>query len=116
GVPRHDLPGDRGPAGLSAEHGEDEAISGPERPQAPLAAAGEVRPCNNNSAMTTTFRCDDKERLVAYLYDEIGDTDRTAIERHLATCASCAGEIEGCARCASIWDAGNRRRRNWASA
>ncbi len=45
--------------------------------------------------MTTAFRCDDKERLVAYLYDEIGDTDRTAIERHLATCASCAGEIEG---------------------
>ena len=45
--------------------------------------------------MTTAFRCDDKERLVAYLYDEIGETDRTAIERHLATCASCAGEIEG---------------------
>jgi anti-sigma factor RsiW len=44
--------------------------------------------------MTTAFRCDDKERLVAYLYDEIGDTERAAIERHLATCASCADEIE----------------------
>ena len=43
--------------------------------------------------MTTAFRCDDKERLVAYLYDEIGGTERTAIERHLATCASCAEEI-----------------------
>jgi Putative zinc-finger len=44
--------------------------------------------------MTTAFRCDDKERLVAYLYDEIGDTERAAIQRHLATCASCADEIE----------------------
>ena len=44
--------------------------------------------------MTTAFRCDDKERLVAYLYDEIGGTERAAIERHLATCASCAAEIE----------------------
>lgn len=44
--------------------------------------------------MTTAFRCDDKERLVGYLYDEIGETERAAIERHLATCASCAEEIE----------------------
>ena len=45
--------------------------------------------------MTTTFRCDDKERLVAYLYGEIGDSDRAAIERHLSTCATCAEEVEG---------------------
>jgi anti-sigma factor RsiW len=44
--------------------------------------------------MTIAFRCDDKERLVAYLYDEIGDVERAALERHLATCASCAAEIE----------------------
>jgi anti-sigma factor RsiW len=44
--------------------------------------------------MTIAFRCDDKERLVAYLYDEIGDAERAAFERHLATCASCAAEIE----------------------
>jgi hypothetical protein len=44
--------------------------------------------------MTTAFRCDDKERLVAYLYDEIGEAERATIERHLALCASCAEEIE----------------------
>jgi len=44
--------------------------------------------------MTISFRCDDKERLVAYLYDEIGDVERATLERHLATCASCAAEIE----------------------
>lgn len=44
--------------------------------------------------MTTTFRCEEKERLVAYLYDEIADEDRSLIERHLATCDPCATEVE----------------------
>jgi Putative zinc-finger len=45
--------------------------------------------------MTDTFRCDDKETLVAYLYGEI-DTDlRREVERHLRTCSACALETEG---------------------
>jgi putative zinc finger protein len=44
--------------------------------------------------MTISFRCEEKQRLVAYLYDEIGDADRAAIERHLSTCAPCTDEIE----------------------
>jgi hypothetical protein len=35
----------------------------------------------------------DKEQLVAYLYDDIGDADRAAVERHLQSCAECRGEL-----------------------
>jgi hypothetical protein len=59
GVPRHDLPGDRGPARLSAQHREDEAVSGTDRSQAPLAGAGAIR-FRFHTAMTNSFRCDDK--------------------------------------------------------
>ncbi len=45
--------------------------------------------------MTIQFRCDDKERLVSYLFDETGDPDRAAIEAHLATCAACSEEVAG---------------------
>lgn len=43
--------------------------------------------------MTIQFRCDDKERLVSYLFDESGDVDRAAVEAHLATCATCSDEV-----------------------
>jgi len=43
--------------------------------------------------MTIPFHCDDKERLVSYLYDEGGDDDRTAVDTHLATCAACRKEV-----------------------
>jgi hypothetical protein len=43
--------------------------------------------------MTTPFHCDDKERLVSYLYDEGGHDDRAAVHTHLATCAECREEV-----------------------
>ena len=45
--------------------------------------------------MSETFRCDDKETLVAFLYGEIDADGRREVERHLRTCAACAEEIEG---------------------
>ena len=40
------------------------------------------------------MRCQDKERLVAYLYDEDGAAEeREAVEAHLAVCRDCAVEI-----------------------
>lgn len=43
--------------------------------------------------MTSTFRCDDKETLVAYLYDEIDVEARRQIVSHLRSCAACASEV-----------------------
>jgi hypothetical protein len=48
--------------------------------------------------MSETFRCDDKERLVAYLYGEIGLDDRREVERHLRTCVACARESDALQR------------------
>jgi anti-sigma factor RsiW len=45
--------------------------------------------------MSETFRCDDKETLVAYLYGEIDASGRREVERHMRTCAACAREAEG---------------------
>ncbi|MEW6323002.1 MAG: zf-HC2 domain-containing protein [Acidobacteriota bacterium] len=44
--------------------------------------------------MSTTMGCDDKERLVAYLYEDLATSERLAVERHLAGCAACAAELE----------------------
>jgi len=45
--------------------------------------------------MTKPFHCDDKARLVAYLYDEPdGAGDREGIEAHLAYCRACAEELD----------------------
>ena len=44
--------------------------------------------------MTQTFRCENKETLVAYLYGEIGPADRQAVEAHLRVCAACAHEVQ----------------------
>ena len=42
--------------------------------------------------MTNPFDCHDKTRLVAYLYNEIDEADRDAVEAHLAGCRTCADE------------------------
>jgi hypothetical protein len=44
--------------------------------------------------MSTPFHCDDKETLVAYLYDEIDSDLRRQVTAHLRTCVACADEIE----------------------
>jgi hypothetical protein len=43
--------------------------------------------------MTTVFRCDDKERLIGYLYGDEDNAGRAAIENHLTACDACATEI-----------------------
>ncbi|HXE81326.1 MAG TPA: zf-HC2 domain-containing protein [Vicinamibacterales bacterium] len=45
--------------------------------------------------MTVDMRCQDKERLIAYLYGEDSPEEREGVERHLAVCRSCADEVEG---------------------
>jgi len=45
--------------------------------------------------MSETFPCDDKEQLVAYLYDEIDGLTRRRIDEHLRVCGACAAEIAG---------------------
>jgi Putative zinc-finger len=44
--------------------------------------------------MSGTFRCDDKDMLVGYLYGEIDVDGRREVERHLRTCSACARETE----------------------
>ncbi|MFN2446367.1 MAG: anti-sigma factor [Vicinamibacterales bacterium] len=43
------------------------------------------------------YRCDDKEGLVAYLYDELGAEQHRAVEAHLAVCSLCTGEVQALA-------------------
>lgn len=45
--------------------------------------------------MTVDMRCQDKDRLIAYLYGEDGPGERAGVEVHLAQCAGCASEIDG---------------------
>jgi anti-sigma factor RsiW len=45
--------------------------------------------------MSQPFNCEDKELLVAYLYDEAEPADRERVDAHLAECASCREEVEG---------------------
>lgn len=44
--------------------------------------------------MSETFHCDDKELLVAYLYDELDGLTRRRVEEHLRLCAGCSAEAE----------------------
>jgi hypothetical protein len=44
--------------------------------------------------MSTAFQCDDKEALIAYLYDEVEPERRREISAHLRACSACADEIE----------------------
>src|SRR5687768_902197 len=43
--------------------------------------------------MNSTFACDDKATLIAYLYGEVDAATRASIEAHLETCARCAVEV-----------------------
>ncbi|MDH4063284.1 MAG: hypothetical protein OEW19_02715 [Acidobacteriota bacterium] len=45
--------------------------------------------------MSETFLCDDKDSIVAYLYDELDDTARRRTEDHLRVCGVCASEVAG---------------------
>ena len=45
--------------------------------------------------MTIVMRCEEKDRLVGYLYDECSTAERSAVEAHLSRCAMCAAELEG---------------------
>ncbi len=44
--------------------------------------------------MSTSFQCDDKETLVAFLYDEIEPDERRQVAAHVRTCVTCAREID----------------------
>ena len=43
--------------------------------------------------MTTRFTCDQKDRLIAFLYDEIADEERQLIGAHLDQCRACCREV-----------------------
>ena len=43
--------------------------------------------------MTTTFTCDDKATLIAYLYGDLDAATRQRVDAHLETCAHCAAEV-----------------------
>lgn len=45
--------------------------------------------------MTVDMRCQDKERLIAYLYGEDSQGEREGVEAHLAACGECAAEVDG---------------------
>jgi len=44
--------------------------------------------------MTNRYYCDDKERLVSFLYGETSDRERAEVEAHLAGCVRCAEEVD----------------------
>jgi hypothetical protein len=41
----------------------------------------------------TTFTCDDKATLIAYIYGELDAASRARVDAHLAACAPCAAEV-----------------------
>src|SRR5687768_4076125 len=43
--------------------------------------------------MNDIFRCEDRDALVAYLYDECDPAERAAIAAHVSHCPACAEEI-----------------------
>ena len=43
--------------------------------------------------MMSTFTCDDKPTLIAYLYGEVDAATRRLVDAHLATCERCAAEV-----------------------
>jgi hypothetical protein len=45
--------------------------------------------------MTTRFTCDDREALVAYVYDEVDAELGAAITTHQASCAACEADVAG---------------------
>ena len=56
--------------------------------------------------MSTKFACDDKETLIAFVYDEVDADRRREVVAHMRACAACADEIEalrGVRRDLSAW-------------
>ncbi len=45
--------------------------------------------------MSETFGCDDKDRLVEYLYGELDGDGCREVERHMRSCHACAAELAG---------------------
>lgn len=43
--------------------------------------------------MTMPVGCEDKDAIVAYLYEEVDPVERSRIEAHLATCGICRAEV-----------------------
>jgi anti-sigma factor RsiW len=43
--------------------------------------------------MNSTFSCDDKATLIAYLYGEVDAAMRASVEAHLEICGRCAAEV-----------------------
>ena len=43
--------------------------------------------------MTLVMRCDEKDRLVGYLYGEGSAAERAAVEAHVSRCAPCTAEL-----------------------
>ena len=41
----------------------------------------------------SSFTCDDKQTLIAYLYDEVDPATRAGVDAHLASCARCAADV-----------------------
>ena len=41
----------------------------------------------------SSFTCDDKQTLIAYMYDEVDAATRAHVDAHLASCAQCAAEV-----------------------
>jgi len=41
----------------------------------------------------SSFNCDDKQTLIAYLYDEVDTGTRERVDAHLAACPRCAAEV-----------------------
>ncbi|HJU41472.1 MAG TPA: zf-HC2 domain-containing protein [Vicinamibacterales bacterium] len=41
----------------------------------------------------SSFNCDDKQTLIAYLYDEVDTATRDRVNAHIASCARCAAEV-----------------------
>lgn len=41
----------------------------------------------------SSFHCDDKQTLIAYLYDEVDPATRDRVDAHLVSCARCAAEV-----------------------
>jgi len=42
--------------------------------------------------------CNERERLIGYVYDEVDAPERNEVERHLESCAECRDEIRGLRR------------------
>jgi anti-sigma factor RsiW len=45
--------------------------------------------------MSQPYTCEEKDLLVAYLYDEAEPADRERVEAHLAECRACREEVDG---------------------